>query len=88
MNCTNHTCKYNYKQLSILINLTIKLHNNTLCTHYRKYPCHKGNAVRINTKQAILEQISFKQMDDDHKENVGMLINFNYVIPGSHTINM
>jgi hypothetical protein len=28
--------------------------------------------------QEILMQISFKQMDDDHKENTGMFINFNY----------
>jgi hypothetical protein len=30
-----------------------------------------------NTKQEILKQISFRRMDDDRKENTGMLINFN-----------
>jgi hypothetical protein len=42
-----------------------------------QYPRRKGKAAQKNTKQEILKQITFKRMDDDRKENIRMLINFN-----------
>jgi hypothetical protein len=34
----------------------------------------------MNPNREILKQIPFKRMDDGHKRNAGMLINFNYIM--------
>jgi hypothetical protein len=67
--CTNNMGDYNYKHLSIFINMTIKLYNRT---HYLRITGNnqrrKRNAGRINPKREQLKQISFKRMYDDHNE--------------------
>jgi hypothetical protein len=58
--------------------LIITLHQHLYELHVQqaKYPRRKGNDVKINPKK-VFKQIYFKRMDDDHKENIGIIINFN-----------
>lgn len=44
---------------------------------YGEYPRRKGRTAQINPKRVTVKQISFKRLDDNHKENTAMLINFN-----------